>query len=198
MVSIVRSKTEQAISLAKYLPSGRLFRQAYNSSSNLHKFLKGLASELVLADEYLRTYVHETIPSRTTLFLEEWERTVGIPDDCFPGTGDIDTRRTHVLIKLASLGVQTSQDFEDLAALFGVTVTVGSGVDFASFPMELPMLLLSPTEARFTIIVLFTVTTPNEFPMTFPITFGDQVIAIVQCLFNKLKPANCQTIFLET
>lgn len=198
MNSILRTQTEQAVSLAKYLPGGRIFAKAYDNTSNLHKFLKGLTSELVLADGYLRTYEQEIIPDQTVLFLEEWEKAVGIPDDCFSGTGDVDTRRSHVLIKLASLGVQTQQDFVDLAALFGITVTVGSGVDFASFPMELPMLLLSPTEARFTIIVLFTVTTPNEFPMTFPITFGDQVIAIVQCLFNKLKPANCQTIFLET
>jgi len=197
MTHTVRTKEEQATSLANYLPGGRVFQQKIVAGSNLRNFLKGLSSELLLVDGYLRTYEEETKPDNTVLLLDEWESAVGIPDDCFFGTGSIAERRTHVLVKLASLGVQTEQDFIDLAALFGITVTVGPALGFATFPYTFPMLFLTPTESRFTILITFTVIITNEFPLTFPIVFGDPIIGIVQCLFTKLKPANCDIIFVE-
>lgn len=197
MTTIVRTKEEQATSLANYLPGGRVFNQKNKTGSNLRNFLKGLASELSLADGYIRTYQKETNPRNTVLFLEEWERTVGIPDDCFSGTGSIDDRRTDVLVKLASLGVQTEQDFIDLSEIFGITVTITPGIEASTFPMVFPLLLLSALEAKFTLVVTFTVTTPNVFPQTFPIQFGDFIISVLQCLFRKLIPANCDVIFYE-
>ena len=169
----------------------------YFTRDPFHAFLKGLAGELFLADGYLRTYEQEIIPDQTVLFLEEWESAVGIPDDCFAGTADIDTRRTRVLVKLAALGVQTAQDFVDLATLFGITVTVGSALPSSIFPFTFPILFLTPTEARFTILVTFTVTINNSFPLVFPFVFGDPIIGILECLYSKLKPANCDLIFVE-
>jgi uncharacterized protein YmfQ (DUF2313 family) len=191
---ILRSIEEHAQSLANYLPGGRVFAPKNESNSNLRKLLRGMASELFKADGYIRTYEQEIIPDQTVLFIDEWEKAVGIPDACFKGTGSIDERRLHVLVKLAALGVQTAQDFIDLAALFGVTITVTAGSTNGGFPMTFPIRLFGPA-AYFTIIIQFTVQGANRFPMTYPITFGDGTIALLECLFNKLKPANCQLIF---
>lgn len=197
MPTIVRTIDGQAQSLANYMPGGKLFKTKNFQDSNFRKLLRGLASELFTADGYLRSYSQEILPDQTVLFIDEWEKALGIPDDCFPGTGDIDERRTHVLVKLASLGVQTQQDFIDLADLFGITVSIDPGITHAQFPYTFPMLLLDQTSARFTILVTFTVTIFNEFPLTFPFSFGDPTIGILECLFSKLKPANCDLIFLE-
>ena len=115
------------------------------------------------------------------------------------GTGTNDERRRDILAKLASLGVQTAQDFEDLAEIFGITVQVESGADVATiFPFIFPALFFSSTkEARFTIVVTFLEEAPNAFPLTFPITFGDELIGLLECLFAKLKPANCDIIFKQ-
>jgi len=40
-------------------------------------------------------------------FLDEWERALGIPDDCFDLANTDDERRINILTKLAALGVQT-------------------------------------------------------------------------------------------
>ncbi len=118
-MSFIRNQQEQAQSLRAYMPSGRLF-----NGDNFKNWMLGLAGELIRATELIETYSQEIIPDNTVLLIDEWESALGIPDDCFPGTGAVAERRLHVLVKLASLGVQTAQDFIDLAALFGITVTV--------------------------------------------------------------------------
>lgn len=188
----------QAQRLADYLPGGRLFQAKNISDSNLRKLLRGIGSELFTADGYLRDFQEDIAPSVTTYFISEWESAVGIPDDCFNGTGTLNERRRNVLVKLAALGVQSAGDFVDLGALFGVTVTVRSGAYYGVFPLHFPIYFFATAkEARFTIVVDFTVPSASRFPLTFPFTFGSDEIALLECLFTKLKPANCDIIFRQ-
>ena len=183
-------------SLADYLPGGCLFASAHVDSSNFRKLLRGMAGELFRANGLLKEYSEQILPDQTIKFLDEWEQTLGIPDDCFSGTGTLNDRRTAILTKLAALGVQTADDFVELAAVFGITVQVLSGIDAISFPIQFPGLFFNTArEARYTIFVVFTVPAANRFPYTFPIVFGGSAIAILECLFNKVRPANCQVIF---
>lgn len=192
------STSKHADSLADYLPSGRLFESARITNTNFRNLLLGLAGELFTAEGHLKTISNEYDINTTSLLIEEWEGALGIPDSCFSGTGGLIERRRDVLVKLASLGVQTAEDFVALAALFGVVVTVNPGIDFAIFPLEFPWLFFSSEkEARFTIIVDFTVQEANKFPLIFPFVFGSDTIGIMECLFNKLKPANCNIIFRQ-
>ena len=185
-------------SLAAYMPGGDLFASKSVQDSNFRKLLRGMAGELFRANGLLGEYNDNIIPDTTVKFIDEWESALGIPDDCFSGTGSLDDRRRDVLVKLASLGVQTAQDFIDLAETFGVTVTVNGGYDEIAFPLVFPVVMFATnTEARFTIVVRFNVTAANKFPLTFPFTFGDDDIAILECLFTKLKPANCNIIFQQ-
>lgn len=202
MSRILRTRDEHAQSLANYLPGGRLFKQKNINNSNFRKLLRGLAGELFTADGYLRTYRREIIPSQTVAFIDEWEHALGIPDDCFAGSGSLTERRRDVVIKLASLGVQTADDFEYVASLLGVTATVSSAKGLFTpdyFPMTFPFILggVATKMERFTILVKFTVFDPSRFPITFPYTFGNSIITVLQCLFERLKPANCDIIFQE-
>ena len=175
-------------SLADYLPGGLLFAARSVDNSNFRKLLKGMAGELFRSNGLLKEYSEQVIPDQTVKFIEEWEQALGIPDDCFKVTGTIANRRKQVLTKLAALGVQTIADFEALAATFGVTAEVlagsESGITFASNKV-----------ARFTIVINLTL--PERFPYTFPFTFGDDITVLLECLFSKLKPANCQVLFQE-
>lgn len=196
MTAQLRNLEEQAQSLANYLPGGRLFKQANIRDSNFRKLLRGLAEELIRSDDFIRVYQEEIIPDETVSFIDEWEAAVGIPDACFSGVGTVAERRFHVLIKLASLGVQTAEDLVELGALFGITLDVRSGSVNGNFPFVFPWRFYnSAIEARFTIVVSFTVTEANRFPFTFPIVFGDEQIGILECLFRRLKPANCDILF---
>lgn len=194
------SKEEHADSIDAYLPSGRLFEGGRVTDTNLRKLLLGLSGELVMAEGFLKTIETEYDITTTTLFIDEWEAAVGIPDDCFLGTGDIEERRKHVLVKLASLGIQTEADFENLAAILGITVDIIDGITAGTtFPLTFPSVLLGLTdeEARFTIVVTYTTTAVEQFPYTFPLTFVEDTVSILRCLFNKLKPANCNVLFQQ-
>ena len=193
-----RNIEEYTDSLAAYLPGGILFASHSVQDSNFRKLLTGMAGELFRSNGLLREYSSEILPDRTLKFIDEWEFALGIPDDCFSGTGNLNVRRRDVLIKLASLGIQTEQDFIDLAELFGVSITIIAGVETITFPLIFPVFLfLTTKEARFTIIVRFTVQEANRFSLLFPFLFGDNDIGIIECLFEALKPANCNLLFQQ-
>jgi uncharacterized protein YmfQ (DUF2313 family) len=198
MVKLVTAHTtdEQADSLADYLPNGYLFGAKKQVSTNLRNLLIGLTGLLQDAEENINLVSDEYDIRNTTLFIEEWEGFVGIPDNCFVVADTVEERRQNVLTKLAGLGVQTEADFVALAALFGLTVTITPGAVVGAFPMVFPLIFF-PTgkAARFTMIVNFTVDDASRFPLTFPFTFGDAKIATLECLFNKLRPANVDVIF---
>ena len=195
---IKHNTAEHTRSLAAYMPDGKMFEAKNIQGSNFNQLLRGLAEESRTAEGYLLTLEDEYFPDNTVLFLGEWEQAVGIPDDCFPGTGDADERRSHILTKLSSLGIQTADEFVVLAALFGVAVTVESGSVSGAFPMVFPITFFDASQpARYTIVVTFTVIGGDAFPFEFPFTFGSAEIAILECLFSKLKPANCGLIFKQ-
>ena len=142
-------------------------------------------------------------PANTTAFLEEWEASVGIPDDCFDTSGTIAERRLNIIAKFALMNVQTRQDFIDLAALFGFTVIIEMVEDLGAdtFPLTFPFTFQfsDPLVTNFVIFVTFIGAGPvvaPGFPYTFPILFAPPGINIVQCLFNKLKPVDVKIKFL--
>ncbi len=179
------SNEAQADSFAAYLPGGKLFAAKRSSGSTIRRLIEGMAVSLGDAENFLALLQDEFIPDTTTLFLDEWERVLGIPDECFAGTGPDANRRRDILVKLASLGVQTVADFQNLADLFGITATVIPGEE------AVPV----PPDPKFTIVIEFV--NPDGFPYTFPFIFGSETTAILQCLFNKLRPANCVVLFTE-
>ena len=196
---IAHNIEDHADALADYMPNGRLFEAKKIGNSNYRQLLRGIASELFTAEGYLISLNDEYLPDQTVLFLDEWESALGIPDSCFSGAGTIIERRRDILVKLASLGVQTANDFEGLGDIFGVSVKVHPGISFSSvFPATFPFIFFnSAKEARFTIIVDFTVEEASKFTLTFPFTFGSGEIGVLECLFSKLKPANCDIIFRQ-
>ena len=163
------------------------------TDTNAWKFLNGLAPEFVRLATSIRE-ARVTIPhiDNNSDFIDEWEAAMAIPDDCFPGTGTLEERWAHVLAKFASMNVQTSADFVVLAAVFGFTVTVEGGIGSVLYPGSFG----SDKEARNTIVITFDVVEPNSFPYTFPITFQQNQTKIMECMFEKLRPANNQLEFL--
>lgn len=186
-----RTLDEHADALADFLPSGRLFEAKKIAESNLRSLLLGFSGELKRAEEFIKTFDDEYDPSTTVLFIDEWESALSIPDSCFSGTGDIDTRRTHVLTKLASLGIQTQEDFVALGVVFGKTLTVEALDEMTSPPIP----VIYP-DARFTLVITGTELFGGFPPYDVPF-IPDSSKSILQCLFNQLIPDNCKLIFVN-
>lgn len=189
---------EHAKTWAQYLPNGPLFEAKNIQESNLYKFIFGLADTQRIAEENLSLTYDDFDFRITESLISEWESTLGIPDDCFDGLGNDDQRRTDITAKFQSLGAQTEQDFIDIAALYGIVITIQNGFEaLDKFPYTFPIEFESVKEARFTMIVNFEVEDSLTFSFIFPIPFGDDNIEKLKCLFRKIAPANVRVIFNE-
>jgi len=204
---MARTLEEQTNSLAAYLPLGKLWGAKNQEGTITRGLLEGLSGELIRNSALLAEYREEILPDRTVLFLSEWERALGIPDDCFTGIGTDDERRNDILAKLASLGVQSAEDMRILALqVYGVDITIRNPTrseDYV-FPYTFHptgeadpgdggsfIFNLSDREARFQIIVEYhNLPTAVIFPYTFPLSFGSREANIIECLLTKLRPAN--------
>lgn len=188
----------KAISENVVLPSGLL-----RAGSTLYRLIRGFAPTMQRADMAIDELFAEMMPDETSKMVAEWERALAIPDDCFPGTGTIEQRRRHILLKLSSLGLQTRQDFENFAIDFGIAVQVRSGIEHVAvveggYETALPTMALatfgSVKEARFTMVCTYTDPT-GGFEFDFAIPFGGEEVGRLNCLFERLKPSNVAIVF---
>ncbi len=191
-----RTQTQQADILAQYLRGDNLHEAKNREDSTLRKILIGLASEWLNFRSKINEVSNEYNPKTTTKLIEEWEQFVGIPDNCIPVASTIEQRRLNVLLKLAGINATTEKQFKNGASILGYNIEVSNGVSTSTFPLTLPFLLISEASAPFTIVItLPSSIKPSGFPLTFPFTLTSQQPAILDCLFNKLKPANTQLFF---
>lgn len=183
---------------ANYLPSDNVFAGKVCEDTTLYKFLFGFAETFRRVNDSLEITFDEYDLRETVNFIDEWESALGIPDNCFPGTGSIAERQVDVFAKFIADGTQTEEDFIAIAALYGITITIEDGLSaFGTFDFTWDIVFQDITQARFTMIVNFSLPSTLQFPLTFPIPFSDDRINKLKCLFRKLAPANVDVIFVE-
>ena len=186
---------DQAALLAAHMPIGGVFDSAREQGTTFNDLLKGLGAELFRVEQEIFNVCRELDPRLTIDLIEDWERSVGIPNGCFTTTGDLTTRRQQVLVLLEGFRVQTAQDFIDLAAVFNEVVEIEPGGLRGAYPMLYPALYLgSAKAARFTMIVHFPNSEDLSYPQDYPVPYGIPT-GIVECLINSAAPANVNVIF---
>ena len=186
--------------LAAYLPNDRLFAAKNLDGTNLRKMLVGLGGELTRVDQIFQsiwdgTNILETIDPN---YITAWESAVGIPNTYFTQTVSltIEQRRQQILIQLQSLGVLTEQDFIDLAALLGYTITIQQGINVIYPPYSVPFIpIRNASDARFIMFVNGLGSAENYPAYSVPF-LPQNPAAQLQTLFNILKPANTIIIYL--
>lgn len=190
------TQTQQADILGQYLRDDRLHQAKNKEGSVLRKILIGLASEWLNFRNKINEVSNEYNPTTTTKLIEEFEEFVGIPDSCIPVASTIEQRRLNILLKLAGINATTEKQFKNIALILGYNIEVSNGIDTSVFPLTLPFLLISQASAPFTIVITLPASLqPAGFPLTLPFTLTAQQPEILNCLFNKLKPANTQLFF---
>lgn len=177
--------------LADYFPNDRMWTAKNIPESTLFKFIYGLGNEIMMVEDLMNEISCEYDINNTTQLIDEWERALGLPDSCLRIPTTIQERRDRVILKLALMNVATEQDFIDLAARLGFTITIRSGAENSIFPACFPMnFCSSPKDARFTMVIHIVTPPPTTtFPMCFPYCWTECAQAVLMCLFAKLKPA---------
>lgn len=188
---------EMQSALIAYLPDGRLFLAKNDINSNLRRLFNAISLEYGRLQNKIYEISVETDIDEANNLINEWERSVAIPDFCLNTKHDITLRRKQVKAKFALMNLTTEKDWIDLAFFFGLRITIDYGTTFDVFPMTFPIYFAGSAKAiKFTMIVNFyEIDKPkNIFTLTFPVTFEEDT-NFIKCLFKKLKPANVNLVF---
>ncbi|TKI02904.1 YmfQ family protein [Martelella alba] len=87
--------------------------------------LTALAGSFQASDDAAQALLVGAFPKTATILLAEWEKTLGLPDDCAIGeTDSIALRQAAVVAKLFSTGGQSIEYFISVAETLGYTITI--------------------------------------------------------------------------
>ena len=96
-----------------------------NENRNLGKLLFAFAQEIFNFYERVNALLRESIPGLSRELLIEWEREVGLPDQCSLQTGTLEERARVVHTKYtANYSGMSAKFFIDYAAAYGSTVEI--------------------------------------------------------------------------
>jgi uncharacterized protein YmfQ (DUF2313 family) len=160
-----------------------------------------IATEYTRVSDAMVELENDTFPQNTSQLLEDWERVLGLPDDCVAGVSQSTTeRRAAVITKLSTLTEPTPLFFVNLAQSFGYSIEV---VEY--FPARVGRArigdALNGSGSEFT----WAVRIPGSYTASQRARVGDARIGdrlatwgqgSLECLMRQYKPAHTTLIFL--
>lgn len=107
--------------LQNTLPPGAAWPRG--ADANLTKLLTALADEFARIHNRAEGLFDEADPATTLELLPDWERVLGLPDDCSGAADTIQERRAAVLQRLTTIGGQSIAYFLGIAEDLGYAGT---------------------------------------------------------------------------
>lgn len=107
--------------LENVFPKGRLW--TFKEQPVLRGLLESFAVELCRVDQRVLDALREADPRLTDELLEDWERMLGLPDECSPEVQTPEERRNQVVQKYTNVGGLSEEFYEFVAAQLGFPTT---------------------------------------------------------------------------
>lgn len=186
--------TDQLLAL---LPRGRAWPR--DLETTIRKTIAGLAPTYARNMERGNALVVDAFPGDTESLLPEWEASLGLPDPCAGAGATIAQRRAQVVSKLADTGGQSEGYFIALAAKLGYEITITKyapntfGMAFGGF--------FAGDDWAYTWQVNAALVNQHFFEFgagSLGDPFSSWGNAVLECVFNALKPAHTVLIFSYT
>ncbi len=161
-----------ALLLDRLTPPGTLLSR--DPDSNLGRLCRAAAYELERLEAMGEFILEDVIPSQTTLFLDDWERALGLPD-CDIEPTSTEERRALVVEKLTRPRNLSLAMIEQVCETLGFDVTVG----------------LTATAHQFEVVLAEITITPFIAGLS---TAGDRLgsfgLEALECVLDHVKPAH--------
>lgn len=204
MANFSLTKNRYRALFRKLLPLG----WAWNAEPDgaFDKFLNSLASEPARVE--LRGYdlIKELDPYQTFEMLDNWERLLGIPDECTPEgyNPGLSERRYRIVQKLAMIGGQSPDFFKNVARMMGYDIDVYEVLNYRAFRVGISR-VGEPLTNGIDWAFAFQVKAPAEFARYFRVglsTVGERLVIVenstLECIIRKFAPAHTVPVFSYT
>ncbi|EHJ8971188.1 DUF2313 domain-containing protein [Salmonella enterica] len=116
------TRTEYLSAIASLMPTGKAWPK--KSGTVQQAVLAALASSCVRSDRAATGLLRASFPPTATDFLTEWEKSLGLPDDCGISETGVGVRQQAILAKLAFSGGQSAQFYISLAKSMGYEISL--------------------------------------------------------------------------
>ena len=212
MASSERVKKYKSL-IRSLLPSGKAW--SFGNASIADKVFEAIATEFCRVEERVNDLLFEADPRQSIELLEEWERLVGLPDECSPEVENEIERRQLVLQRLTQIGALNGDFYEFIGQQLGFDITVTDVKAFrAGFARAGDRCFTYKTTAfaagstagqvlvkygwRFFFLVDLPATAADIFRAGD--TAGDRLREfenpLIECTIKKLKPAHAGVTFI--
>jgi len=201
MTNIFTAPKSTSQQMADSLQQGRAWDSKNTEDSNLRKLINCLAVAHNQTQQRVEALDQEFRIDKTFDLIEEWEKSVGIPDACIDIYEDIVQRRADVIERLRKIPKVTLSDLQAYVdALFPeIQITLYPGVDWehSSFEYSFEFYFISGIDLRFVLIVEIQLPiSNNNFEYEWEIEFeGGVNTDIVECVLNQVIPSNVILLF---
>ena len=185
---------------AAALPRGRVWAGKLVDGTNIRALIAGSSMPFNMFEQKVEELATEFDINQTTLLIDEWEESVGLPDDCFTFVGNIQDRRDAVIRRLNKSPLVTLAELQAYINSFldGVGVTLYTAKQFYSLPFHLPQPLIGDVERRF-IIVAEIERGGSRLPFSLPQHLVRGVDTTnIRCLLERVLPANVYLLIRES
>lgn len=175
--------------------------------SLIDKLLGAISTEFCRVEERAIKFSDELDPKTTFEMIDNWERLLGIPDECTPADADpsLFERRVRICQKLVTGGGQSPAFFKEIASQLGYDADIIDVQNFKDFRVgearvgdRLSNGSTPGTGWGYT----FAIVAPAELTRAFRVgqsTVGERLqIAendTLECVIQKFKPAHVNVLF---
>lgn len=181
--------------LQALLPSGPAWSR--EPDAVLTGVLHAVADEFARVDDKAVGLLDEADPRTAYALLPDWERVLGLPDECTAGADTIAGRQLACYAKLAQLGGQTPAVYVAIAATIGVDIAIHEfdpSVDDYDDSLD-----ISGGKWRFVWRVEVLSTVDYQVARCGSASAGDRLVdggsLDLECLINRAKPAHTHVVF---
>lgn len=161
---------------------------------------KALAYSILDFKNTLQALVDESNPANANVFIDEWEKMVGIPDDIFAVESTLEKRVRNVLFKMTNGIEPTKAGIKKLATIFGVEVEFESWQDKHRLPIRLPYFLVKQELRPYVIYIKIIDTAQQDgekttLPRRLPFLLRKRNVSTLEDVIRKIIPATHMVIF---
>jgi hypothetical protein len=197
--------------LMRHLPLGSAWITWRMPGKVAYRLVTALAAIYDDATQFFCHLTEELDPRTAVDMMPEWEEATGLPDACLPTARTLLERRGLVLLRLSHRRWTTASDWHDLAALFGLQITITPGwwvQKPALYPNCYPKRYdLFPKLGRFRVYIDFKNIDFGGYDYGvdgrgpgYPVPYGvtqSELLNNFMCMIERIRPANVIVIWNE-